>query len=192
MELLVILLPIMAFIALAAGLVVVFRGSGRIAARTRELNQFKAAVKDLTLRADTLLGAAADEIDAVRHQQAGPEAIGHAVTEATGALEQCEEEARAWSGSRKAQAIRDDLVGELERAVRALGMVEHGADMLASARRGARDLEAQTSIKRGYLNLIHAREAIARQAIRAQDLAVDDSRVGPSGRLADRSSDHTI
>ena len=41
-------------------------------------------------------------------------------------------------------------------------MVEHGATILASVRRGQRELEAQTSIKRGYLNLIHAREAIAR------------------------------
>ncbi len=183
MELLGILLPIMAFVALAAGLVVVFRGSGRIAARTRELQQFKAAIKDLTFRADTLLGAAAGQIDAVRHQQAGPEAISQTVTEAAETLERYGEEARSWPGPRRAQAIRDDLVGELERAIRALGMVEHGADMLTSARRGARDLEAQTSIKRGYLNLIHAREAIARHAVRAEDLAVDDARGGRSGLI---------
>lgn len=183
MEQFVVLLPIMAFIALAAGLVVVFRGSGRIAARTRELQQFKAAVKDLTFRVDTLLGAAAGQIDAVRHQQAGPEAISQTVTDATETLERFGEEARAWSGPRRAQAIRDDLVGELDRAIRALGMVEHGADMLASAHRGARDLEAQTSIKRGYLNLIHAREAIARHAGRAEDLAVDDARPGQSGLI---------
>jgi len=177
-ELLVILLPVMAFIALAAGLVVVFRGSGRIAARTRELQQFKAAVKDLSFRVDTLLAAAAGQIDAVRHQKAGPEQIGQTVSDATEALERYGEEARSWSGPRRAQAIRDDLVGDLERAIRALGMVEHGADMLASARRGGRDLEAQTSIKRGYLNLIHAREAIARHAGRAEELAVDDARPG--------------
>jgi hypothetical protein len=183
MDLLVILLPVMAFIALAAGLLVVFRGSGRIAARTRELQQFKAAVRDLTFRADTLLAAAAEQIDAVRHQQAGPEAISQTVTDATETLERYGEEARSWSGPRRAQAIRDDLVGELERAVRALGMVEHGADMLTSARRGARDLEAQTSIKRGYLNLIHAREAIARHAVRADDLVSEDTRGGRSGSL---------
>jgi hypothetical protein len=183
MDLLVILLPVMAFIALAAGLVVVFRGSGRIAARTRELQQFKAAVRDLTFRADTLLAAAAEQIDAVRHQQAGPEAISQTVMDATETLERYGEEARSWSGPRRAQAIRDDLVGELERAVRALGMVEHGADMLSSARRGARDLEAQTSIKRGYLNLIHAREAIARHAVRADDLVSDDTRGGRSRSL---------
>jgi hypothetical protein len=61
-------------------------------------------------------------------------------------------------------------VAELERAQRALGMVEHGASILVMARRGPRELEAQTSIKRGYLNLIHAREAIARHALEAQDL----------------------
>ena len=49
-------------------------------------------------------------------------------------------------------------------------MVEHGATILASVRRGQRELEAQTSIKRGYLNLIHAREAIARHAARAEAL----------------------
>ena len=187
MELLIILLPVMAFIALAAGLVVVFRGSGRIAARTRELQQFKGAVKDLALRADTLLAAAARQIDAVRHHQAGPEVIGQTVTEATETLARYGEEARSWAGPRRAQAIRDDLVGEIERAVRALGMVEHGADMLVSARRGARDLEAQTSIKRGYLNLIHAREAIARHAVRAEDLAVDDARSGQNEVRAGRS-----
>lgn len=174
----------MAFIALAAGLVIVFRGSGRIAARNRELQQFKASVKDLTFRADTLLAAVAGQIDAVRHQQAGPEAISQTVTDATETLERYGEEARSWSGPRRAQAIRDDLIGELERAIRALGMVEHGADMLNSARRGARDLEAQTSIKRGYLNLIHAREALARHAVRAEDLAVDDARAGRPGIIA--------
>jgi hypothetical protein len=180
-EQLAILLPIMAFIALAAGLVVVYRGTGRLAARSREIQQFKAAVKDLTFRVDTLLAAAAGQIDAVRHHQAGPEAISQTVADATETLERYGDEARTWSGPRRAQAIRDDLVGELDRAIRALGMVEHGTDMLASARRGARDLEAQTSIKRGYLNLIHAREAIARHALRAEDLAVDEARAGRSG-----------
>jgi hypothetical protein len=179
-EQLVILLPIMAFIALAAGLAVVFRGTGRIAARSREIQQFKAGVKDLTLRTDTLLAAAAGQIDAVRHQQAGPEQISQTVVDATETLERYGDEARRWSGPRRAQAVRDDFVGELERAIRALGMVEHGADMLASARRGTRDLEAQTSIKRGYLNLIHAREAIARHALRAEDLTVDEARAGRS------------
>lgn len=181
MEQLAVLLPIMAFIALAAGLVVVFRGTARIAARTREIQQFQGVVKDLAFRADTLLGAAAGQIDAVRHHQAGPEAIRQTVADATETLQRYGDEAGSWSGPRRAQSIRDDLVAELERAIRALSMVEHGADILASVRRGTRDLEAQTSIKRGYLNLIHAREAIARHALRAEDLVIDEARTGRTG-----------
>jgi len=62
------------------------------------------------------------------------------------------------------------VVAALERAHRALEMVEHGRSILAAARRGSRELEAQTSIKRGYLNLLHAREALARHALEAQAL----------------------
>ena len=54
------------------------------------------------------------------------------------------------------------------------GMVEHGANMLASSRRGSRELEGQTSIKRGYLNLIHAREAVARHATLAEELKMEE------------------
>ena len=45
------------------------------------------------------------------------------------------------------------------------------------ARSGGREIEAQTAIKRGYLNVLHAREAIARQA---------DDRASPSGRRDQR------
>lgn len=175
MELAATLLPVMAFLALAAGLVVVFRGTARIAARSREIHQFRGGVKDLTARVDAALDAAAGRIDAVRHHQAGPEMISQTVADAAEELERFGDEARALRGPRRAQAIRDDLVAEIERASRALGMVEHGANMLASSRRGTRDLEAQTSIKRGYLNLIHAREAIARHAVRADDLSLEET-----------------
>jgi hypothetical protein len=71
-----------------------------------------------------------------------------------------------------ATAIRREIVGELERASRALEMIEHGRLIQTSARSGGRELEAQTSIKRGYLNVLHAREAIARQRQAAADLVV--------------------
>ena len=53
-------------------------------------------------------------------------------------------------------------------------MIEHGRSIQTAARSGGRELEAQTSIKRGYLNILHAREAIARQRQAAADLAVGD------------------
>jgi len=165
-----VILPIAAFVALAAGLAIVLRGTGRIVARTRELEQFKQGVRDLAARVDASLGGAAGQIDAVRRRQAGPETIGDTLVAATDAVERYSEEARSLRGPQAARPIRANLVAELERAERALGMVEHGASIMAAARRGSRELEAQTSIKRGYLNLLHAREAIARHALEAQDL----------------------
>ena len=61
-------------------------------------------------------------------------------------------------------------------------MVEHGTTIMVNVRRGPRELEAQTAIKRGYLNLIHAREAFARRALDARDLPADDGGA-PSSRI---------
>src|SRR3990172_794337 len=109
MELAAILLPVMAFIALAAGLIVVFRGTTRIAARTREIHQFRGRVRDLAARVDASLESATGRIDAVRHHQAGPEVISQTVVDATEALERYGDEARALKGPRRAHAIRDDF-----------------------------------------------------------------------------------
>ena len=175
-----IMLPIAAFIALAAGLAVVLRGTGKIVARTREVDQFRGAVKDLAARADASLGGAAGQIDAVRRRQVDPDRIADTIVAATDAVQRYTEEARALKPPSQGQRIRSDLVADLERAERALGMVEHGTTTMLTARRGPRELEAQTSIKRGYLNLIHAREAIARHALDAEALpsANDPAKVG--------------
>jgi hypothetical protein len=168
-----ILLPIAAFIALAAGLAFVFRGTGRIVARTRELEQFRSGVNDLAARVDASLDGAAAQIDAVRRRQVAPDTINDTLIAASDAMERYTDEAKALRGPRRAMNLRSDLVAELERAQRALGMVEHGTSIMVNARRGPRELEAQTSIKRGYLNLIHAREAFARHALEAQGFHVD-------------------
>lgn len=161
---LIVLLPILAFIALAAGLAVVFRRTGQIVGRTRETERFRGTVRDLCARIDQSLAGATARIDQVRHHELLPDAIGDTLTAATDAVEGYLDEARALRPPPSADGIRDDLVRALERAGRALATVEHGATIMTSVRGGARELEAQTSIKRGYLNLVHARGAIAEQA----------------------------
>ena len=53
------------------------------------------------------------------------------------------------------------LAEEVERAARAFDMIDHGCATLSSASVGrARGAEGQTAIKRGYLNVLHAREAV--------------------------------
>ncbi|HEV8696269.1 MAG TPA: hypothetical protein VGQ89_01140 [Candidatus Limnocylindrales bacterium] len=167
---LTVLLPITAFLALAIGFAIVLRRAGRIVARTREIEGFRSSVRDLTTRIDQSLEGAAGRIDAVRRGQLGADTIGPTIEAATDAVTRYTEEARALKGPAVAAEVRDALVDDLERAERALGMVNHGAGIVAQVRRRGRELEAQTSIKRGYLNLIHAREAIVRHAAAAEEL----------------------
>jgi hypothetical protein len=63
-------------------------------------------------------------------------------------------------------------------------MVEHGRSIQASARMGGREVEAQTSIKRGYLNVLHAREAIAHQVELGRTAGIGDEAGGFQRRNA--------
>ena len=117
------------------------------------------AVRDLCGRIESSLAGATARIDQSATTSSGRDAIGDTLTAATDAVERYLDEARALKrAARPPSTIRDDLVADLERAGRALAMVEHGTTIMTSVRGGNRELEAQTSIKRGYLNLIHARE----------------------------------
>jgi hypothetical protein len=169
---LTVLLPVAAFAALAFGVLVVLRRAGRIVARTREVEHFRSAIRDLATRIDQSLEGAVGRIDAVRRGQLGADVIPPTIEAATDAVTRYSDEARALKGPPAGEPIRDAIIEELERADRALGMVEHGAKILAQARRRGRELEAQTSVKRGYLNLVHAREAIVRHAAAAEELEV--------------------
>jgi hypothetical protein len=169
---LTVMLPVAAFVALALGVLIVLRRAGRIVARTREVEGFRSSVRDLTARIDQSLDGATGRIDAVRRGQLAADTIGPTIEAATDAVARYADEARALKGPPAGITIREALVEELERAQRALGMVDHGAKILAQVRRRGREVEAQTSIKRGYLNLIHAREAIVRHAEAARELEV--------------------
>ena len=182
---LTVLLPILAFVALAAGLVVVFRRTDRIVARTREMEEFRVAIHDLAARIDLSLEGATGRIDSVRHHELPADALAETLAAATDAVERYIEEAKALSAPSQVKSIRNDIVADLERAGRALAMVEHGATIMVAVRRGNRELEGQTSIKRGYLNLLHAREAIARHAASADD---KESRPGDPQDVLRRSA----
>jgi hypothetical protein len=161
-------------VALALALWIVLRRASRLIAETRRIEGFQRALRDLVERIGTSLEGVSARIDAVRRHTLPAEAIADNLTAATEAVQRYAEEARSLKGPRDGVEIRDAIVAELGRAERALEMVEHGRSILTSARVGGRELEAQTSIKRGYLNLLHAREAIVRHAARAADLEVSE------------------
>jgi hypothetical protein len=60
-------------------------------------------------------------------------------------------------------------------------LVEHGLAMLTNTSIG-RDLEAQTSLKRGALNLRHARDAFAERVRKVSDLRPADMVPGTPAR----------
>ena len=160
--------PIAAFIALAAGLAVVLRGTGRIVARTREVEQFRGAVKRSRGPGRRV---ARRRRGPDRRRPPPPGRPGHDRRHGRrrhDAVERYTDEAKALRGPRQTRRIRPTWWPSWSAPQRALEMVEHGTTIMVNVRRGPRELEAQTSIKRGYLNLIHAREAIARRALDAQ------------------------
>ena len=103
-------------------------------------------------------------IDALRRQQIEADEIVAPLDRALESLLAYSEEARGLGGPPIVAAPRAAFAAEIDRADRALQMVEHGASILGSVSSGQRFTEAQTAIKRGYLNVLHARDAIARHA----------------------------
>lgn len=166
------------------GVIVLFgaRRTGWVLARTREAETFRVDVGDLARRVEVSLGAVSDRIDAVRRGAAPPETIGPNLAAALDAVEKYTAEARSLRAPREAGRPRSDLIAEIERAGRALALVEYGVAVRARGRRDEPGPEAETAVKRGYLNLLHAREAIARHALDAIELAEEASPVRKFGR----------
>lgn len=164
-------LPLIAFFLLAALFALVLRRAGRFLAATRDVERFRRQVDDLARRVETSFAEVSSRVDAVRRGQLGADQIADDLTVSTEAAARYADEARGFHPPEDGRRIRDELVAELERAGRALEMIEHGRAIQASARSGGREIEAQTAIKRGYLNVLHAREAIAHQAKAARELS---------------------
>jgi hypothetical protein len=131
---------------------------------SRQMGEFRRHVRDLASRIDGALDAIIGQIDRVRRHQADAATIMSALDRTLELLPTLGDEARALQGPPVTATARTALVGEIDRAERALQMVEHGVAILSTAGAGYRQVEAETAIKRGYLNVVHAREAIARHA----------------------------
>ncbi|MDQ3128699.1 MAG: hypothetical protein M3Q66_09650 [Chloroflexota bacterium] len=167
-------LPLLAFLILLILFGLVLRRAGRFVAETRDAERFRRQVGDLAGRVESSLGELSGRIDAVRRGQLGADAVADDLSASLDAVTRYADEARAFHPPTDGARIREELVTELERSARALQMIEHGRAIQMSARGGGREVEAQTAIKRGYLNVLHAREAIAGLARSAAELTPND------------------
>ncbi len=152
------------FVVLALLVALVTRRAGVVLYRTRVAEGYRGAVGDLARRVGQSLGEVGVAIEPVRRREVDGASIGPALTAARDAATRYAAEARALSGPPEAGLAQARMVEELERAERALALVEHGCELSLEGRPNERGPEAEVSIKRGYLNLIHARDSFAEHA----------------------------
>ncbi|HEX5590848.1 MAG TPA: hypothetical protein VFX65_11215 [Candidatus Limnocylindrales bacterium] len=168
---------LIAFLLVAIAVALGARRTGSILSRTRVAEGFRGDVTDLARRVETSLGEVSVLIDGVRRRDVEPETISPSLAAARDAVERYVDEARSLAAPTIAARHRDAIVHELERAGRALELVEHGCVLYGTGRRLERGTEADIAVKRGYLNLVHARESIVEQAKVAVERAEDASPV---------------
>jgi hypothetical protein len=169
-----------ASLALFAALVVAFaailRRAARVVADTREDESFRRDGVVLIDRAAIAISVVAEQIDRVRRRQDAPTALDEILPATLEALVLQRTEAEGLAVPVALAALGERLADEIGRAARALEMVEHGCALVGSMAGRPSELEGETSIKRGYLNLLHAREALLTLGVDLRSGRVDASR----------------
>jgi hypothetical protein len=153
-----VLLPLVVFCILGLPILLLVWRIFFVGGRLRREAQRGRAALDLARRVDSLLAELLAAVDELRRRRAGPEAIEAGLRASAQALPRYLGEAAALDkliGATEQGGLR----AEIERAQRAVELIEHGRELMLTTRDG-RLGEGETAVKRGYLNLVHAREAI--------------------------------
>jgi hypothetical protein len=164
-----VLLPIVAFFALGVPIVVLLWRIFVIGGRIRREAQHGRAALDIARRAEISLTELAGVVDELRRRKTGPDASAASLRASADALKRYAQEAEAVD-KRLPDGATTGLKVEIERAERAIELISHGTTLMADAF-GEHVFEGETSVKRGYLNLLHAREAIKERAQAIADAA---------------------
>jgi hypothetical protein len=146
----------------------------------RQRSQAVTAARTAAARADAAILAVSGVVDDLRHRRITPEEAEGPLSTAAAELEKTAEAARSAPGMDRAPAF-SGMADDVDRARRAIELVEHGRQLMV-LQPGDRTLEGESNVKRGYLNLVHAQEAI-----RGRALELRDERLGkPEGEPTDR------
>jgi hypothetical protein len=160
--------------------IVVLRRMSVLVGRTRDLERFQQGSRAVDGRLASTIEPLVSRLDEIRRRAGDPQALAEQLEPAQATLRLLADDARRLRPPAPLRSLAAAVVEEVERAGRAADMVEHGLDALVAGRSG-RELEAQTSLKRGALNLRHAREASAR-------LVAEIERVRPADLVARRGA----
>jgi hypothetical protein len=163
--------PTLVWLALLVVLALLFvatlRRASALAARTRSLERFQGAADSLDRRFAAIVGPLVAGLDEIRHHVGDPAALRDQLTATQAGLDELQNEAEGLAAPTGLVGMVTLMRGDLDRAQRAASLVEHGLASMVNTTIG-RDLEAQTSLKRGSLNLRHAQGAFA---LRAREVA---------------------
>ena len=137
---------------------VLARRAARALAVTRASSAFQQEVTGLAARVTPVIEDLIRRVDAVRRHQLPAQEIRQVLAEAHGTFEGAREIIAAWQLP-PGFTIVADVAEDLERLTRAIETIDFGAQLEVTGTSRQRELEAQTAIKRGYLNLLHARQS---------------------------------
>jgi len=155
-----VVIPLLLALGLAIAVVLFVRRASGALRVSRQVERFQHEAEALGSRIDALLGTFIGRVDQVRRRDLDAIDI---LEEAHGTRDQLEQgwnEALAIETPPAFAVSHQGMVAELERAMRATEMVIHGCELATGPQHRERGQEAQTAVKRGYLNLLHAREAL--------------------------------
>ena len=154
-----VVLPLVIFFVMGAALLWLLWRVVVAGGRARRESASGIAAEDLARRCDVLLGDLLIVVDEMRRRKIPAQEAGPKMAAAQDVLRRHVQEAQALSRSGPWATTAAALAADVERAQRAIELVQHGGELLADLT-GVDWGEGETSVKRGYLNLVHAREAI--------------------------------
>jgi hypothetical protein len=152
------------FVLLVIAFAGVLRRAARVVAVTRDDETFRQVAAALADRAVAAIGAGAERIDRVRRRSDAPSALDDVLPQLLETLGALRLEAEAMVPPPPLAIAGAQIAEEIDRAARATETIRHGCALLGDGTGRPRAVEGETSVKRGYLNLLHAREALASHA----------------------------
>lgn len=166
-----VLLPLVAFFVMGVVVVAALWRVIVVGGELRRDEQQGRAAADIARRAEASLAELSAIVDELRRRRSTPESAEPSLRASADALRQYAKEAGAIARNEPGPEVGTSLVAEIERARRAVDLVEHGRQMMLEE--SVDDLgEGETEVKRGYLNLLHAKDAIR---ARGQQIARETS-----------------
>jgi hypothetical protein len=172
-----VLLPLAVFFALGVPILVLLWRVFVVGGELRQYAQEGRAAVDLARRADTSLAELSAVIDGLRRRRIDPDAGEASLRACAEALRRYAQEAEVID-RRRVQSDAPGMHVEIERAQRAVELIEYGRRLMLD-HQPERIAEGETSVKRGYLNLLHARESIRARAEEIAAAAKEPPRTDP-------------